>query len=230
MLLRILTSLVPLVILGCPALFISTMIFITVVSPPLSEERWVEIFVAILSVITAVACWWYVVWPVVSFNFDNIEMNSSRDDKSRLRIQELRERSGRCRLMSWFVLFIMVTLALLGLAAPFISSEDVGSSEDVSRSVASLVLLTILIRALASIYRYNLRLSSFYDARADYLCLADNAKKFSHEELLELVGTDELDTTSIREFWHSFLGRSSSHEAKNRKPSHDGSVEPTGDG
>ena len=127
--------------------------------------------------------------------------------------------------MSRVVLFIMVALVPAGFA-----TSSPAPSEDVGRSIASLVLLTILIRALASIYRYNLRLSSFYDARADYLCLADNVKKLSHEELLELVSTDELDTTSIREFWHSFLGRSSSHEAKSRKPSHDGSVEPTADG
>ena len=142
--------------------------------------------------------------------------------------------------MSVFVLFFMIAVALLGFTIP---DEGSAPSEDSARQslgenglqqggrLASLVLLVILMRILASIYRYNLRLSCFYDARADYLRLAASEKKLSHKELLELVGTDELDTTSIREFWHSLFGRSSSHEAKNRKPSsRNGNVGSSGDG
>lgn len=210
--LRKLTSFFLVIIVGCPAFFFSTMIFITMVSPSLSGERLVEIFVAILSFITAGACYWYFVWPVVS----------SGDDKSgpHFGVPELRKPSARCRLMSAIVLLFMVSLVLLGLAAPLVTPTP-APSEDVGSSIAVIFLLAVFVRALASIYRYNLRLSSFYDARADYLCLAgDDVKKLGHEKRLELVGTDELDTTSIREFWYSLVGRSPSQN--NREHPHNG--------
>ena len=227
---RQLLGLVLVVTVGGPVCFIAIMTFIAVVSPSLGSERWVTIFVAILSVeVAVVAC--YFVWPAVSLKVSRFEKIANDEPSLRLGIRDLRTRSRWYRLMSVFVLFLTVTVALLGFTVAARSIEQQLFDGKVSGALAALVLLVVLIRILSSIYRYNLRLSSFYDARADYLCLVSDVKVLSHKELLELVSTDELNTTSIREFWHSLFGRSSSQEAKNRKPSsHNGNVEPSGDG
>lgn len=218
------------VTVGGPVCFIVMMTFIAVVSPSLGLERWVEIFVAILSVEIAIVAY-YFVWPAVSLEVSRFENIADDEPSLRSGIQDLRMRSRWYRLMSVFVLFLTVTVALLGFTVAARSIEEQLLDGKVSGALAALVLLVVLLRILASIYRYNLRLSSFYDARADYLCLAGDVKALGHEELLALVSTDELNTTSIREFWHSLFGRSSSHEVKNKKPSSDsGNVEPSGDG
>lgn len=213
---------IPVTVVGGSICFVVAMAFLSVVSSDVTPQ--VDRYVAIVSVVTVAVC--YLTWPAVSKRisyFDKVTtdpLKSDDDSSLRLGIQDLRRRSRRCRLMSVFVLFFMVAMALLGFT---VSSDDSGAQQSGESSfmeggsLASLVLLVILIRILASVYRYNLRLSSFYDARADYLRLASSMKTLSHEELLGLVGTDELDTTSIREFWHSFRGRSSVHEVKERK-------------
>ena len=220
------------VIVGGPVCFFAVMAFIAVVSPSSVLDREVAIFVAILSVeVAIVVC--YFVWPAVSLKVSRFEKIANDEPSLRLGIQDLRMRSRWYRLMSMFVLFLTVTVALLGFTVAARSIEQQLLDGKVSGALAALVLLVVLIRILSSIYRYNLRLSSFYDARADYLCLACDVKvkALSHKELLELVSTDELDTTSIRKFWHSLFGRSSSQEDKNRKPSsRNGNVEPGGDG
>lgn len=207
------------IIVGGLACFYVAMAFIYVVSPPLGSDRWVTTYVASLSVIAVAACRY--AWPVVSSRvskFDSIAIDPLNDDELSLRIgiRDFRRRGRWCRLVAMVVLFFMVVVALLGFTVAARSFAD--NARQPSGSLASLVLLVILIRIFASICRYNLRLSSFYDARADYLRLAGNVKALSHKELLELVGTDELDTTSIREFWHSLFGRSSLHETKDTKP------------
>ena len=194
------------VIVGGPVCFFAVMAFIAVVSPSLVLIREVAIFVAILSVeVAIVAC--YFAWPAVSLKVSRFESIANDESSLRLGIQDLRMRSRWYRLMSVFVLFLTVTVALLGFTVAG-SIEQQLLDGKISGALAALVLLVVLIRILSSIYRYNLRLSSFYDARADYLCLAGDVKARSHKELLELVSTDELDNISIRGFWHSLFGRS----------------------
>ena len=238
---------IPVVIVGGPVCYIIARTFIDVASPPLGSEPVVEIYIASLSFIAVAVCYfaWPVVSSKVS-KFDDIAKKPLRNDESSLclGIQDLRRRSRWCRLMSVFVLCFMVAVALLGFTVAAddsvqrsdengarsdengAQSDENGAQSDENgaqslfdgRSLASLILLVILMRILSSIYRYNLRLASFYDARADYLRLTGNVKALNHKELLELVGTNELDTTSIREFWHSLFGRSSFHETKDTKP------------
>lgn len=197
-------------------LFLATMALISLVSPSLVEENRIVIFVAVLSLLTVIAC--CCVWFMVSKFDDAVAVDPLLKDKSNLRscIQDLRIRSRWCRITSVSMLFVMVLVVLAGftvIAEPF---ED-NTRQSPPSELVLFVLLVILMRTLVSVYRYNLRLASFYDARADYLRLADNVK-LSHQELLKLVGTDELDTTSIGEFWHSLLGRSSFRKAtKNSK-------------
>ena len=201
-------------------LFIAVMAFISLVSPSLAFENMVVIFIAVLCVLTVIACclaWTTVSSMVAKFN-NVVALDPLREDRSNLRpcIQDLRTRSRWCRITSVSMLFVMVLVALAGFTV-IAGSFDDNTRQSPSSEFALFVLLVILMRTLVSVYRYNLRLASFYDARADYLRLADNVK-LSHQELLKLVGTDELDTTSIGEFWHSLLGRSSFREAtKNSK-------------
>lgn len=223
--LRRLFGFVPVVIVGGSVCFVIARAFLGVVSPPLGSDTYVETFVAILSFITVAVCCsaWSVVSSEVS-KFDDIAKKPLGNDDSSLclGIQDLRRRSRWCRLMSLFVLFFMVAVALLGFTVAAEDSARRQSGENGAqqsgengaqplfdgRALASLVLLVILIRILSSIYRYNLRLASFYDARADYLRLIGDVKNLKHKELLELVDTNELDTTLIREFWRSLFGRS----------------------
>ena len=241
---------VPVVIVGGAVCFVIARTFLEVVTPSLTSESDFERYIAIFSFTAVAVC--YFAWPVVSSKvskFDDIAKKPLRNDESSLclGIQDLRRRSRWCRLMSMFVLFFMVAVALLGFTVaaedsaqrPAQSAENGAQSDENGaqpdengaqpdengaqflfdgRALASLILLVILIRILSSIYRYNLRLASFYDARADYLRLTGNVKAINHKELLELVGTNELDTTSTREFWHSLFGRSSFHETKDTKP------------
>lgn len=210
---------------GSSWLFILTMTFMNLVSPALSSVRGVMVYIAFLSVLAVF------VWRAVSssdFALSPTSEDGSKKDGSRLRsdvnIENFRRRSRWCRITSLFILFVMVAVVLLGftVAVEMQQSPDGSGSNpsgnDVVRSLTSIAVLVIFMRTLALVYRYNLRLASFYDARADYLCLADKEKTLSHKELLELVGTNELGMASTKEFWRSLLGRSSFQETtKNSK-------------
>lgn len=206
------------IIVGVPVCFIGAMTFIFLVSPSFGSDDDVAIFVAILSVLAVVcSC---VVWLVASLKgskSNNIAIEKPKDDESSLRldIQDFRRRGRWYRLMSMFVLFLMVAVALVGFTVASTSASSAQQSPG-GEALAALVLV-VLTRILASIYRYNLRLSSFYDARADYLYLTDDVKALSHKELLKLVGTDELDITSTRKFWYSlFRSRARRRNGVNR--------------
>ena len=188
-------------------LSIAIMTYMAVASPPLVEDN--PGFIVISSALTVLA--------VMALGFPNFAVSEPRAN-----IGSFRRRSGLCRRMSFAMLGIMVMVALMGFTVAVgldgaeQSSDGAEQSSDggISR-FASFVLLVILMRILALVYRYNLRLASFYDARADYLYLAKSMKELSHKERLEAVGADDLSTTPIREFFYSLMGRSSFQDGRN---------------
>ena len=176
-------------------LFIAIMLYMTAISTPLLEDSAVPANILTFSTLTVLT---------VTVTFIDFRAPS----KSRSDIECFRRRSRRCRKLSWAMLLVIVGVAFLGFTA---AAGSDGTEQPPYGGVgrfASFVLLVILMRILASVYRYNLHLASFYDARADYLCLAKSMRALSHKELLDLVGTDELSTTSIRGLLYSLLGRS----------------------
>lgn len=183
-------------------LFIATMTYMAVASPSLVSQ--VPIYIAIVSALTVLTL------LVVLLGFPNFAVSEPRAN-----IGSFRRRSGRCRRMSFAMLGIMVMVTFMGLAAAVVSVGGEQSSNGGVSRFASFVLLVILMRILASVYRYNLRLASFYDARADYLYLSKSMKALNHKERLDLVGTDDLSTTPIREFFYSLMGRSSFQDGRN---------------
>ncbi len=54
-------------------------------------------------------------------------------------------------------------------------------------------LLLFLVQILVSLYRYNIRLSAFYDARADALAVAKDVKKMKFSDIVDLTAPEKLD-------------------------------------
>lgn len=59
--------------------------------------------------------------------------------------------------------------------------------------VGSVLLLLFLVRVLINLYRYNMRLASFYDSRADVLQLVGASPEFTSEHLIRAMGTEQFD-------------------------------------
>ena len=76
-----------------------------------------------------------------------------------------------------------------------------------STKIGSVLLLLLLVQILASLYRYNMRLASFYDSRADYFQLQGTVSDSDKESLLALVGTEGIDIAATSSAFHELLRR-----------------------
>jgi hypothetical protein len=55
------------------------------------------------------------------------------------------------------------------------------------------VLLLFLVQILVPLYRYNIRLAAFYDARADAITLVENRPSEQLETLVSLLSAEAID-------------------------------------
>ena len=68
---------------------------------------------------------------------------------------------------------------------------DHGPEPTWSETIGPLLLLFFLLRITASIYRYMVRLASFYESRADYMQLGGKIEVLSSAKVLELVDASQ---------------------------------------
>ena len=59
-----------------------------------------------------------------------------------------------------------------------------------STKIGSVLLLIFLVQLLSNLYRYNLRLASFSDSRADFLQLLDPSMSLSGEALAAILSAE----------------------------------------
>lgn len=57
----------------------------------------------------------------------------------------------------------------------------------------AIIILLFLVQILSNLYRYNIRLASFYDARADALLLIEFNAEQNFEKAVEILAPDQLD-------------------------------------
>jgi|KBSSwiS6_1023812.scaffolds.fasta_scaffold00058_25 hypothetical protein len=63
----------------------------------------------------------------------------------------------------------------------------------VTTRVGIIVLLLFLVQILVPLYRYNMRLAAFYDARADAITLVENRPSEQLETLVSLLSAEAID-------------------------------------
>ena len=76
-------------------------------------------------------------------------------------------------------------------------------------TIGSLFLVVFLLQLLASLFRYMLRLASFYDARGDYFQLGGEIDRKAASDLLRLVDpTPVARSWQLPDLWRSYRGAS----------------------
>ena len=199
------------------AAFVILVSFLNIVSPPLVSDQNVLQFVAFFCIVLVVgipACWHFFQQQLNSIPDYALSL-MKEDTATKSMVQNLRIRSRLFKLASAVALAIMLGIAVLGFtaalnppyyqpAAPVTVEPQPSESQENawSRGIGAMVLLIILLRMFTIVYRSNMRLASFYDARADYLQFGGDPRKLSHGELLKLVTADEHDMA-----WTHVLGR-----------------------
>ena len=173
-------------------LLFSLVTFLDIVSPTLVEEDSTIIFVSIVCALLVVTP------PVLVPTFleklrtvpGYAREAPNTDAAVAPIILNLRIRSRLFKLgaVSTFLLIIGTTLLGFTVAGAPQSEEAVTET-----GVTALVLLLFFLRTLASIYRHNMRLASFYDSRADYLQAGGRTKDLKDKDLLNLFSTEGCD-------------------------------------
>jgi len=121
----------------------------------------------------------------------------------------LRERARRLRFAAGWTL-VLIVIALAGGMAIFVQAGTRAGAEasipadannlqiyivsSLSQRIGAVLLLLFLVQILVSLYRYNIRLAAFLDARADVLdVFLDPDVDVPLRELAELFGPERLD-------------------------------------
>jgi len=164
---------------------------LNIVSPSLLDDQAYIVFFSIVSGIVVIA-------PPVLVSVFLERLRTLSDDSLKTphtedavvpMIRNLRIRSRLFKLGAAAAFLLVVGATLLG----FTVAQDQAADGTITGGVTALVLLLFLLRTLASIYRHNMRLASFYDSRADYLQAGGKTKDLDEKDLLGAFATDEID-------------------------------------
>lgn len=216
------------VLLAVPSTYVILLSFLNIVSPALVRESSILQLLAMASAAIALgvpASWIFFFKRIRSIPDDALPSTAEARPWTPM-VRNLRIRSRWFKLAAALVLGIMLCIAVVGFtiamdvalqeraqssqtltqptAAMREQAEQTRSGESLERvlsqEIGALVLLVLVLRTLGLVYRSNMRLASFYDARADYLQLGGNPEKLTHEELLELVTAKEREPAWTRVF------------------------------
>ena len=170
-------------------------------SPPLVQEPGIVLFVA---AIAAGA----VILPRILFAAFSQRLNAFpgysvgplyADAALKPMILNLRVRSRLYKIgaVTAFLFIAVATLVGFTVVQTAVEQNPLSASEPsdtlAGSAVVAVVLLLFLLRTLASIYRYNMRLAAFYDSRADYLQAGGSTRTLSSEQLLRVFSPPDLD-------------------------------------
>ena len=165
---------------------------LAIVSPPLAEDQAFILFFSIVCTGMVIAP--LVLVPALLRRLRTLPEDSltttQMDDSVAPMIRSLRIRSRLFKLGAGGVFLLIVMTTLLGFTVAQNPSEN---GTITGTGVTALALLLFLLRTFASIYRYNMRLASFYDSRADYLQAGGKTKGLDNKELLTVFSTDKVD-------------------------------------
>ena len=163
---------------------------LAIVSPPLAEDQAFILFFS--TVCTGMVVAPPVLVPALLRRLRTLPEDSlttkQMDDSVAPMIRSLRIRSRLFKLGAGGVFLLIVMTTLLGFTVAQNPSEN---GTITGTGVTALALLLFLLRTLASIYRHNMRLASFYDSRADYLQAGGKTKGLDNKELLNVFSTDK---------------------------------------
>lgn len=165
---------------------------LNILSPSLAEDQVFVVFFSIVSGIVVVAP--PALLPVLLERLRSLPDDSVRtshtEDAVVPMIRNLRVRSRLFKLGAAAAFLLVVGATLLGFT---VAQDQMASGTITGGGVTALVLLLFLLRTLASIYRHNMRLASFYDSRADYLQAGGKTRDLDAKDLLGVFSTDEVD-------------------------------------
>lgn len=173
-------------------LLFSLVAALNIVSPSLAEEQSIILFFAIACAIAVVAP--PVLVPALLLRLralpdDSLKTAHTEDCVAPI-IRNLRIRSRLFKLGAAAAFLLVVGATLLG----FTVAQDQSTNGTITGTgVTALVLLLFLLRTLASIYRHNMRLASFYDSRADYLQAGGRTKGLNDKDLLNVFSTADIN-------------------------------------
>lgn len=165
---------------------------LNIVSPSLAEDQVFVVFFSIVSGIVVMAP--LALLPVLlerlrTLSNDSVTTSHTEDAVIPI-IRNLRIRSRLFKLGAAAAFLLVVGATLLGFT---VAQDQAADGTITGGGVTALVLLLFLLRTLASIYRHNMRLASFYDSRADYLQAGGKTKDLDDKDLLGVFATDEVD-------------------------------------
>ena len=177
---------------------------LSIVSPPLVQEPGIVLFVAAIAA-------GVVILPRILFSAFSQRLNVFpgysvdplyADAALKPMILNLRVRSRLYKVgaVTAFLFIAVATLVGFTVVHTAVEQNPLSASEPsdtlVGSAVVAVVLLLFLLRTLASIYRYNMRLAAFYDSRADYLQAGGSTgstRTLSSEQLLRVFSPPDLD-------------------------------------
>ncbi len=165
---------------------------LNIVSPSLAEDPPVVLFLTVACAIVVVGP--PVLVPALLQRLRTLPEDSlttaHTDNALAPMIRNFRIRSRLFKLGAAAAFVLVAAATLLG----FTVAQDQATEGTITGSgVTALVLLVFLLRTLASIYRYNMRLAAFYDSKADYLQAGGKTKDLDDADLLSLFSTTQVD-------------------------------------